>query len=248
MTEISLSGCPTIHSLSLSLSLFFFCSTGPSLQCEGFSSFGMGLIAPQHEGSWFPDQGSNPCPLHWKAGGFSTTGPPGKPPHVHVILTSSVQGFHLPYILNNTCFFSIKKIIAILMDVEWYLAGLLYVFVFSVEERFQKAELYQWSWGVRESSCPAIGLELPCCLCWSQGSCRRHPYLCRHRTAQRGWVTCSRTHSFSLGKESVDSKAPFSPIHSLLSLPGSWKVTWPPDELKRPQTCTLGIEVPHVVT
>ena len=156
-----------VYILSLSL---FFCSTGPSLQCEGFSSFGMGLIAPQHEGSWFPDQGSNPCPLHWKAGGFSTTGPPGKPPHVHVILTSSVQGFHLPYILTNTCFFSIEKIIAILMDVEWYLACLLYVFVFSVEERFQKAELYQWSWGVRESSCPAIGLELPCCLCWSQGS------------------------------------------------------------------------------
>ena len=25
----------------------------------------------------FPDQGSNPCPLHWK-GGVLTTGPPGK--------------------------------------------------------------------------------------------------------------------------------------------------------------------------
>ena len=26
---------------------------------------------------WFPDQGSNPCPLQWKHGTF-TTGPPGK--------------------------------------------------------------------------------------------------------------------------------------------------------------------------
>ena len=26
-----------------------------------------GLVAPRHMGSYFPDQGSNPCPLHWKA-------------------------------------------------------------------------------------------------------------------------------------------------------------------------------------
>ena len=65
---------------------------------------------------------------------------------------------------------------------------------------------------------------------------------------QKGWVTCSWTHSFLLGKEFADSKAPFSPIHFLLSLPGSWELSWPPDELKRPQTCTLDIGVPHVVT
>ena len=27
----------------------------------------MGLVAPQHMGSLFPDQGLNPHPLHWKA-------------------------------------------------------------------------------------------------------------------------------------------------------------------------------------
>ena len=32
-----------------------------------------------HLGSWFPDQGWNPCPLHWKHGVW-TTGPPGKFP------------------------------------------------------------------------------------------------------------------------------------------------------------------------
>ena len=26
-----------------------------------------GLVAPQHVGSWFPSEGSNLCPLHWKA-------------------------------------------------------------------------------------------------------------------------------------------------------------------------------------
>ena len=30
------------------------------LQCEG-------LVAPRHVGFWFPYQGLNPCPLHWKA-------------------------------------------------------------------------------------------------------------------------------------------------------------------------------------
>ena len=36
-----------------------------------------GLVAPQHVGSQFPDQGLNLCPLHW-GGRFLTTGPPGK--------------------------------------------------------------------------------------------------------------------------------------------------------------------------
>ena len=30
----------------------------------------------------FPDQGFNPCPLHWQADRFSTTAPPGKPGHL----------------------------------------------------------------------------------------------------------------------------------------------------------------------
>ena len=33
----------------------------------------------QHVGSYLPDQGLNPCPLHWKYG-VLTTGPPGSPP------------------------------------------------------------------------------------------------------------------------------------------------------------------------
>ena len=33
----------------------------------------------QHVGSWFPDQGSNPCPVQWKCR-VLTTGPPGKSP------------------------------------------------------------------------------------------------------------------------------------------------------------------------
>ena len=37
------------------------------------------LVKPHlwHEESWFPNQGSNLCPLHWKHG-VLTTGPPGK--------------------------------------------------------------------------------------------------------------------------------------------------------------------------
>lgn len=41
-----------------------------------FSFFG---CAKQHVGSWFPDQGSNLSPLHYKADSL-TTGPPGKSP------------------------------------------------------------------------------------------------------------------------------------------------------------------------
>ena len=36
--------------------------------------------AMQHLGSFFPDQGLNPCPLHWKHR-VITTGPPGKSPY-----------------------------------------------------------------------------------------------------------------------------------------------------------------------
>ena len=44
----------------------------------------LGLFAPGHMGSYFPDQGSSLCPLRWQAGGsvltgeFSTAGQPGK--------------------------------------------------------------------------------------------------------------------------------------------------------------------------
>ena len=47
-----------------------------------FSSFLIfkffGCVLP-HVGSWFPDWGSNPCPLHWE-NGVLITGPPGKSP------------------------------------------------------------------------------------------------------------------------------------------------------------------------
>ena len=39
----------------------------------------LGLIAPRHVGSQFPDQGLNLHPLHWKVDSF-TTGPPEKSP------------------------------------------------------------------------------------------------------------------------------------------------------------------------
>ena len=53
----------------------FRCGARASLQlcCGGSRARGLcslqhtGLVAPQHVGSQFPDQGSNPCPLHWKA-------------------------------------------------------------------------------------------------------------------------------------------------------------------------------------
>ena len=38
--------------------------------------------ATRHAGSYFPDQGSNPCPLQWKHG-VLTIGPPGKSQFVH---------------------------------------------------------------------------------------------------------------------------------------------------------------------
>ena len=43
----------------------------------------------------FPDQGSNPCPLHW-AGRFSTTAPPGKPPIMLVLMRCIQVGMRMP--------------------------------------------------------------------------------------------------------------------------------------------------------
>ena len=45
-----------------------------SLMQQIVSYFG---CATRHVGSQSPDQGSNPCPLHWKHGGVLTTGPGG---------------------------------------------------------------------------------------------------------------------------------------------------------------------------
>ena len=50
--------------------------TSPYLCHSFFSSFGQ---ATRLAGSYFPDQGSNPCPLQWKRG-VLTAGPPGKSP------------------------------------------------------------------------------------------------------------------------------------------------------------------------
>ena len=37
----------------------------------------------------FPDQGLNPCPLHWQADSFLTTAPPGKSPPRHILICSN---------------------------------------------------------------------------------------------------------------------------------------------------------------
>ena len=37
---------------------------------HGFSSYSVGSVAPWRVGP-FPDQGSNPCPLHWQVGSQS---------------------------------------------------------------------------------------------------------------------------------------------------------------------------------
>ena len=53
------------------------CSTlDLSLWCIGSSVVACRLSCRKASGI-FPDQGSNPCPLHWKVDGFLTTGPPG---------------------------------------------------------------------------------------------------------------------------------------------------------------------------
>ena len=56
----------------------FLAASGLKMLHLGSSLWHTVLVAPQHVGSYFPNQGSNPHPLHWK-GGFLTTGPPGKP-------------------------------------------------------------------------------------------------------------------------------------------------------------------------
>lgn len=54
---------------SLTWGVFYviFGCAGSSLWHTGFSSY-VGLVAPWHSRSQFPDQGSNPYPLHWKVG------------------------------------------------------------------------------------------------------------------------------------------------------------------------------------
>ena len=53
------------------------CSTlDLSLWCIGSSVVACRLSCRKASGI-FPDQGSNPCPLHWKVDGFLTTRPPG---------------------------------------------------------------------------------------------------------------------------------------------------------------------------
>ena len=56
------------------ISIFTICHHTELLQYYYYYYYGH---AVQHEGSWFPDEGSNPCPLHWERG-VLTTGPPGK--------------------------------------------------------------------------------------------------------------------------------------------------------------------------
>ena len=60
----------------------------------------MGLVAPGHVGSWFPDQGSNPRPLHWKADS-SPLGHQGSP--VLEFFPARCQGPSLGRPILGTC-------------------------------------------------------------------------------------------------------------------------------------------------
>lgn len=69
---------------------FFSCCGSQALRLRGW--WPLGLFAPGHMGSYFPDQGSSLCPLRWQAGGsvltgeFSTAGQPGEVPGVFFCL------------------------------------------------------------------------------------------------------------------------------------------------------------------
>ena len=48
----------------------FYCLAASGLSCSKWASVQLwraDLVAPRHVGSQFPNQGLNPCPLHWKA-------------------------------------------------------------------------------------------------------------------------------------------------------------------------------------
>ena len=59
-----------VVSLLFFLNLYLICYSIASVSCFGFSAI-------RHVGSWLPDQGLNPHPLHNKCG-VLTTGLPGK--------------------------------------------------------------------------------------------------------------------------------------------------------------------------
>ena len=59
-------------------SFFFFCAESSGSVHRFLLLWHSGLVAPQHVGSQFPNQGSNPHPPALE-GRFFTTGPPGSP-------------------------------------------------------------------------------------------------------------------------------------------------------------------------
>ena len=89
-SKFSTTSTPTILSDLLGYSPRLSCSV-VYLVCEiffflFFSLFG---LAAWHVGSYFPDQGSNPCPLQWTLGAL-TTRPPGKSPVRFLILSPNL--------------------------------------------------------------------------------------------------------------------------------------------------------------
>ena len=55
-------------SIYFELNIYSFGCVVSQLRFKGVSIAIEGLVAPQHVGSYFPNQDSNLHPLHWKAG------------------------------------------------------------------------------------------------------------------------------------------------------------------------------------
>ena len=66
----------------------------------------------QHVGSWFPDQGSNPCPSHWEHG-FLTTGHQGSPCHCFLMRWTRRLCFKISVYkdFQHSCIFSVFLVI-----------------------------------------------------------------------------------------------------------------------------------------
>ena len=98
------------------------------LWCKGFSSVVHGLSCPTACGI-FPDQGSNPCPLHWQADGVLTTGLPGK----SVPMYSCLFTFLVHILLG--CLLFLKDLLFLLSILKFQVTSLclsLYSFVLNI--------------------------------------------------------------------------------------------------------------------
>ena len=143
----------TIYDQNLVLSLFFF-------------------LAAWHVGSYFPNQGSNPCPLQWKYG-VLTTGPPGK----------SLSRFLIWPFFHGTAQPSIKWCKYVLLEtvlsrrgpqIQFYLLSSMATLFMSFPRLFEAKQHQLWHWwhSLRTLSLRLFfpGLRNPPChrprLCW----------------------------------------------------------------------------------